>query len=89
MIAIPSEPPTWRMLFSTAEPTPAWSRGTELIAAAVVGVIVSAMPTPAEERPGRIAQKVEPVSSREKMEQRDGEQEHPAADQPARAEAVG
>ena len=25
MIAIPSEPPTWRMLFSTAEPTPALS----------------------------------------------------------------
>ena len=26
MIAMPSEPPTWRMLFSTAEPTPALSR---------------------------------------------------------------
>jgi hypothetical protein len=56
VIAIPSEPPTWRMLFSTAEPTPAWSRGTELIAAAVVGVIVNAMPTPITTRPGRISQ---------------------------------
>ena len=54
--AIPSEPPTWRMLFRTAEPTPAWSRGTELIAAAVVGVIVSAMPMPISTSPGRMSQ---------------------------------
>ena len=33
MTAMPSEPPTWRMLFSTPEPTPALSTGTEPIAA--------------------------------------------------------
>ena len=37
MIAIPSEPPTWRMLLMTAEPTPAFATGTAPIAAAVVG----------------------------------------------------
>ena len=40
--AIPSDPPTWRAEFRTAEPTPALSTGTALIAAAVTGVIVSA-----------------------------------------------
>ena len=44
--AIPIEPPTWRDELSTAEPTPALSTGTELIAAAALGVITSAMPTP-------------------------------------------
>ena len=33
MSAMPSEPPTWRKLFSTPEPTPALSTGTEPIAA--------------------------------------------------------
>ena len=49
--AIPSEPPTWRMLFSTAEPTPALSTGTEPMAAAVVGVIASDMPKPPSTSP--------------------------------------
>ena len=55
MTAIPSEPPTCRIEFSTAEPTPALSTGTELMAAAVVGVIVSAIPVPPIRRPGRSA----------------------------------
>src|SRR5512132_4033902 len=52
---MPSEPPTWRMLLITAEPTPALSTGTDPIAAAVVGAIVIAIPTPPTSRPGRIA----------------------------------
>ena len=56
--AIPSEPPTWRTLFSTAEPTPALSGRTDRIAAAVVGAIVSRHADAAEdhrrqERPRR------------------------------------
>ena len=62
MIATPSEPPTWRMLLMTAEPTPALSTGTEPIAAAVVGAIVIASPTPPTSRPGRIAQNDELAS---------------------------
>src|SRR6266545_1761612 len=58
MIAIPSEPPTWRMLFSTAEPTPALSGRTELIAAAVVGAIAADIPTPPSSIAGRSVQKV-------------------------------
>ena len=56
MSAMPSEPPTWRKLFSTPEPTPALSTGTDPIAAAVVGVIAIAIPTPPSTIPGRIAQ---------------------------------
>ena len=56
MTAIPSEPPTWRMLLITAEPTPAFATGTEPIAAAVVGAIVVAIPTPPMSRPGRMFQ---------------------------------
>ncbi len=44
--AIPSAPPTWRNVFNMPEPTPDLSTGTELSAAAVIGVIVLAMPTP-------------------------------------------
>ena len=51
------------MLFSTAEPTPALSTGTEPIAAAVVGVIASDIPKPPRIRPGRMCQKVELASS--------------------------
>src|SRR6266498_2836080 len=54
------------MLLSTAEPTPALSTGTEPIAAAVVGVIASDIPTPPRSRPGRMSQKLEPIPSREK-----------------------
>ena len=61
--AMPSEPPICREEFSTAEPTPALSTGTEPIAAAVAGVITSAMPTPPTRRPGRMFQKSELVSS--------------------------
>ena len=55
MTAIPSAPPTWRNVFSIPEPTPALSTGTELSAAAVIGVIVVAMPTPPRIIPGRSA----------------------------------
>ena len=90
VIAIPSEPPTWRALFSTAEPTPALSRWTEPIAAAVVGVIVIAMPTPpmiiaGQERPEASS----PVESCEKIDERDRDEEQPAADERPRAEPVG
>ena len=43
MIAIPSEPPTCRNAFSTADPTPALSVGTELSAAAVAGANATMM----------------------------------------------
>ena len=66
MIAIPSEPPTWRMLFSTAEPTPALSRGTEAIAVAVTGAIVTDMPIPPRIIAGRRPQKVSVPPIREK-----------------------
>src|SRR4029078_9251624 len=56
MIAMPSEPPTWRMLLITAGPTPALSTGTDPIAAAVVGAIVIAIPNPPASRPGRMFQ---------------------------------
>ena len=58
MTAIPSEPPTCRPELSTAEPTPALSTGTALIAAAVTGVIVRPIPKPPSRRPGSSAQKV-------------------------------
>ena len=64
--AMPREPPTWRMLLITAEPTPAFATGTEPIAAAVVGVITSAMPKPPTSRPGRMFQKLEPTLRVEK-----------------------
>src|SRR2546423_1779226 len=64
---MPREPPTWRMLLITAEPTPAFATGTEPIAAAVVGVITSAMPKPPTSRPGRMFQKVDPASRVEKI----------------------
>ena len=63
MTAMPSEPPTWREQLSTAEPTPALSTATAPIAAAVVGVIASAIPRPPVSRPGRMSQNVEPTSS--------------------------
>ena len=63
MIAIPSDPPTWRMLLITADPTPAWATGTEPIAAAVVGAIVIAIPNPPTSRPGRMSQNDEFASS--------------------------
>ena len=60
---MPSEPPTWRMLLITAEPTPALSTGTELIAAAVVGAIVIAIPTPPTTSPGKMSHHVDCASS--------------------------
>ena len=63
MIAMPSEPPTWRNAFSTAEPTPALSTGTDPIAVAVVGVIASAIPNPPARSPGSTFQKFELWSS--------------------------
>ena len=59
MTAIPSAPPTWRMLFRTAEPARALSIGTEPVAAAVVGVITIAVPNPPTRRPGRTSPKFE------------------------------
>jgi hypothetical protein len=56
--AIPSDPPTWRAEFRTAEPTPALSTATALIAAAVSGVIVEPIPIPPISKPGRIFQKL-------------------------------
>ena len=63
MTAIPSEPPTCRAEFSTAEPTPALSTATALIAAAVTGVIVIPIPTPPSSRPGSSAQKLSSAPS--------------------------
>ena len=77
MIAMPSEPPTWRMLLITAEPTPALSTGTELIAAAVVGAIVIAIPSPPTTSPGRMFQNVELSSSVPNRSSETGEQRHP------------
>jgi energy-converting hydrogenase Eha subunit A len=51
-IAMPREPPTWRIELSTADPTPALATGTDRIAAAVVGVIDIARPIPPMLRPG-------------------------------------
>ena len=45
------------MLLITAEPTPALSVGTALIAAEVVGAMVIAIPIPPTTRPGRMFQK--------------------------------
>ena len=87
--AMPSEPPTCRIALITAEPTPALSTGTEPIAAAVVGAIVSPIPRPPTTRPGTIDQKVELSSSVPKSSSETGEQGHPGADQPARADPVG
>ena len=61
MSAMPSEPPTWRKLFNTPEPTPALSVGTDPIAADVIGDMVSAMPMPPSTSCGRSDQK--PVCS--------------------------
>src|SRR4029453_10083495 len=49
MIAMPSEPPTWRMLLRTAEPTPALSGRTECMAAAVGGAIAPGIAQPPRE----------------------------------------
>ena len=57
--AIPSEPPSWRKLFSTPDPTPALSTGTEPIAAAVIGDMVIAIPMPPSNIAGRSVQKSE------------------------------
>ena len=56
MMAIPSEPPTWREAFNTADPTPDLSTGTLRVAAAALGVMVSAMPTPPTRNAGRMFQ---------------------------------
>ena len=45
MIATPSAPPTWRVVSLTADPTPAFARGTELMIDSVAGAIVSPMPS--------------------------------------------
>ena len=65
MMAMPSEPPTWRMLFRTAEPTPALSGRTDAIAAAVVGAIAADMPTPPRSIAGSRCQNVSCAPRRE------------------------
>ena len=64
MRAIPSEPPTWRKLFRTPEPTPALSIGTAPIAADVIGDIVIAIPTPPSSIAGSSVQKSECTPTR-------------------------
>jgi PAP2 superfamily len=54
--AIPSEPPTCREEFRTAEPTPALSAETPLMAAAEAGVMTAGMPMPPRSIPGTSAQ---------------------------------
>ena len=44
--ATPNVPPTMRLIESTPDPTPAFSAGTEFIAAVDIGDITSAMPMP-------------------------------------------
>ncbi len=44
--AMPTDPPTWRKAFSTAEPTPDLSTGSARTAAAALGVITSDIPKP-------------------------------------------
>ena len=70
---MPSEPPIWRKLFSTPEPTPALSTGTAPIAAAVIGDIVSAIPTPPSSIDGRSVQNVELEPDPLVEQQRDAE----------------
>ena len=43
-IATPSAPPTWRVVSFTAEPTPAFARGSEPMIDSVAGAIVRPMP---------------------------------------------
>ena len=84
--AIPSEPPTWRDEFSTAEPTPALSTGTALIAAAVVGVIVKRHPDAADQQPGQDRPEALVRAELRVVEEHHREQRHAAADEPARAD---
>ena len=44
MMATPRAPPTWRVVSLMAEPTPAFSRGSEPITDSVAGAIVMPMP---------------------------------------------
>ena len=48
MMATPRAPPIWRVVSLTAEPTPAFSRGSEPITDSVAGAIT--MPMPADIR---------------------------------------
>ena len=89
MTAIPSEPPTCRAEFSTAEPTPALSTATALIAAAVTGVIVSAHPDAADQQAGQQRPEALVRAELRVVEEHQREQRHAAADEPARADAVG
>jgi hypothetical protein len=86
--AMPSAPPTWRMLFRTADPTPALSTGTEPIAAAVVGVITIAIPNPPTRRPGRTSQKFEVCVEPREDQERGCKEDHPAAHEPPRTNPV-
>ena len=44
MMATPSAPPIWRVVSLTAEPTPAFSRGSEPMTDSVAGAITMPMP---------------------------------------------
>ena len=48
MMATPRAPPIWRVVSLTAEPTPAFSRGSEPMTDSVAGAIT--MPMPADIR---------------------------------------
>ena len=68
---MPTEPPTCRDEFSTAEPTPALSTGTPLIAAAALGVIDERHADPADDERRQHFQKLESAPSREKSSELD------------------
>ena len=89
MTAIPSAPPTWRNVFSIPEPTPALSTGTELSAAAVIGVIVIAIPTPPSTMPGSSVEVRRVGLQLREDEQRAADERHARRHQPARAEPIG
>ncbi len=51
MTATPRAPPTCRVVSLTADPTPAFSRGSEPITDSVAGAIVMPMPTAIRQNP--------------------------------------
>ena len=82
MIATPIVPPTWRALFSTAEPTPALSTGTLRVAAAALGVMVSDIPTPPMMSAGRSSKKDASAPEAREDDELDREEDHPAVMSP-------
>ena len=86
MIAIPSEPPTCRMLFSTAEPTPALSRAHRGHRGRGGRRHRQRHADAADQHRRQEAAEVSRARPcREKRKSEHREQDHPAADEPARA----